>query len=54
MRMEKLQSFVNCHIKNFRDIFTFIGDIQSLCVVSLAMANITGNPDIAHKLHFNF
>jgi len=54
MVFEKVKGVTDRHLQNVKDAFTPIEDIQSLRVVSVATAFLTGDDHIGKKLHFYF
>ena len=51
---EKFNSFVNCHIKNFGNIFAFVFDFESFVIITLAVTIGAGDVDVGEEVHFDF
>ena len=51
---EEGERILNGHIENFGDILAFVLDFQCFTVVTLALADITGNVDVGQKVHLDF
>ena len=51
---EKGERFVDGHVENVGDIFSFVGDFQRFAVVAASVADVAGDEDIGEKMHFDF
>ena len=54
MVAEEFNSLANRHFQNLVDVFAFPCHLKALSCVTLAVANITGDPNIWKEVHFQF
>src|SRR5438105_2286258 len=51
---EKTRRFIATHIKHIGDVFAFIGDLERLPVVAMAMADFTLDVNVWEEMHLDF
>ena len=52
--LEELDSFVDSHVENLRNIFALVLDFESFAIIAATMAGWTGDINIWEEVHLNF
>ena len=51
--IEEIAGVFDCHFENFVDVLSFVGDLQGLPVIALALTDITGDIYVRQKVHLH-